>query len=86
MIGCAKREYDDILKYVFLVPFYWLMMSIAAWRAVFKIIQSPHYWSKTKHGLHLNNQKTISQVNSVIGYDIKNLNSVGFSSLGSSRI
>ncbi|MEK7522562.1 MAG: glycosyltransferase, partial [Patescibacteria group bacterium] len=37
MIGCAKREHDDIIKYVFLVPFYWLAMSMAAWKAVYKI-------------------------------------------------
>jgi glycosyltransferase XagB len=71
MIGCAKREYDDIMKYVFLVPFYWLAMSISAWRAVFNIIKSPHYWSKTKHGLHLNNKKSMAQANLVVGYDLK---------------
>jgi glycosyltransferase XagB len=74
MIGCAKREYDDIIKYVFLVPFYWLAISIAAWRAVSKMISSPHYWSKTEHGMHLNHAKSVSHANSVIGYDIKDTN------------
>lgn len=67
MIGCAKREHDDIIKYVFLVPFYWLAMSMAAWKAVYKIIRDPHYWAKTNHGLHLNNKKTVKQAVSVIG-------------------
>ena len=58
MIGCAKREYDDIIKYAFLVPLYWLAMSAAAWVAVYRLIKQPHYWSKTKHGLHLENKKT----------------------------
>lgn len=53
MIGCAKRGHYDIIKYVFLVPFYWLGMSAAAWVAIYQFIKSPHYWSKTKHGLHL---------------------------------
>lgn len=53
MIGCYKRGHDEIIKYVFLVPFYWLAMSMAAWRAVYEMFVKPHHWSKTKHGLHL---------------------------------
>ncbi len=59
MIGCAKREHDDIMKYTFLVPFYWLMMSVAAWTAVWKFLISPHHWHKTRHGLHLKNLKKL---------------------------
>lgn len=58
MIGCAKREHFDIIKYVFLVPLYWLAMSIAAWTALYLLIKQPHHWSKTKHGLHLKNTVT----------------------------
>lgn len=70
MIGCAKREYDDLIKYVIFVPFYWLGMSIAAWRAFGEMITNPHYWSKTKHGLHLNNKKAMTHAGSVVGYDL----------------
>ena len=70
MIGCAKREYDDLIKYVIFVPFYWLGMSIAAWRAFGEMITNPHYWSKTKHGLHLNNAKAMAHAGSVVGYDM----------------
>ena len=62
MLGCAKREYDDIIKYGFLVPFYWLGMSVAAWAAVYLLIVKPHHWSKTKHGLHLNNKLAIQPI------------------------
>lgn len=58
MIGCYKRGHDEIIKFVFLVPLYWLCMSIAAWRAIYEMIVKPHYWSKTKHGLHLNSKKS----------------------------
>ncbi len=53
MIGCAKREQYSLIKYVFLVPIYWLAMSVAAYTAWYKLVRDPHYWSKTKHGLHL---------------------------------
>jgi len=55
MIGCYKRGYDEIIKYAFLVPLYWLAMSIAAVRAIYQVMVNPHYWAKTKHGFHLKN-------------------------------
>jgi len=53
MVGCVKRGYDGLIKYVFLIPFYWLGMSFAAWKALYEIVVKPHYWAKTVHGLHL---------------------------------
>lgn len=57
MIGCAKREQWDIIKYAFLVPFYWLMISMAAWKALIQLIYKPHYWEKTVHGFHLSEEE-----------------------------
>jgi glycosyltransferase XagB len=70
MIGCAKREYYDIIKYAFLVPFYWLGMSAAAWVAFQEFLVNPHHWSKTKHGLHLGNAKAILQSEERIGTNL----------------
>ncbi len=33
------------------MPFYWLLMSAAAWLALWQFIVSPHHWNKTEHGL-----------------------------------
>jgi len=52
MIGCAKREHWGLIKYVFLIPAYWLMASIAAFVALYQLIVKPHFWEKTRHGLH----------------------------------
>lgn len=71
MIGCTKRGYDDIVKYVYLVPVYWLVMSAATYVALYKLIRQPHFWSKTKHGLHLNNQKAMDQTFEVISAQIE---------------
>ena len=30
-------------------PVYWMMMSIAAWRAVWQLWRKPHLWEKTPH-------------------------------------
>ncbi len=59
MIGCAHRKQEHLIKYVFLVPIYWLGMSVAAWKALYEVVVRPHYWAKTRHGLHLEGAKVI---------------------------
>jgi cellulose synthase/poly-beta-1,6-N-acetylglucosamine synthase-like glycosyltransferase len=53
MLGCAKRDHWQLIKYVYLVPFYWLAMSLAAYMALFELIFRPYHWHKTLHGQHL---------------------------------
>jgi cellulose synthase/poly-beta-1,6-N-acetylglucosamine synthase-like glycosyltransferase len=53
MIGAAKRGHWGVIKYVLLIPFYWVMASLAAVMAIYQLITKPHYWEKTNHGLHL---------------------------------
>jgi hypothetical protein len=33
------------------MPFYWLLVSIAAWMALWQFIFAPFKWNKTEHGL-----------------------------------
>lgn len=33
------------------LPFYWIAISFAAYRAIFDLIRRPYYWEKTPHGL-----------------------------------
>jgi cellulose synthase/poly-beta-1,6-N-acetylglucosamine synthase-like glycosyltransferase/glycosyltransferase involved in cell wall biosynthesis len=56
MIAVAKRKQWDVTKYIFLIPIYWLLMSIAAVVALYQLILKPHYWEKTIHGFHLGKQ------------------------------
>ena len=53
LLGSARRGNYDLIKYGLLAPLYWLMMSAAAGKALTQLIRNPHYWEKTKHGLHL---------------------------------
>lgn len=61
MIGCARRGYYSVIKYVFFVPIYWLMGSTAAFIALYQLIFKPHYWEKTHHGLNLQKEEQISE-------------------------
>lgn len=59
MIGCVKREQWQLMKFVFLVPFYWLLVSVAAVKALNQLIFRPHFWEKTMHGLNMERVETV---------------------------
>ncbi|MDO8691218.1 MAG: glycosyltransferase [Dehalococcoidia bacterium] len=50
--GCLKRGYYDLVKYALMVPLYWAIMSIGAWKGLIQLIYKPFYWEKTVHGLY----------------------------------
>jgi len=56
-IGLSRRRALDSAWYLILTPFYWLMLSAAAWRAVFQLISAPYRWEKTRHGLARNSRR-----------------------------
>ncbi|HEY8598322.1 MAG TPA: glycosyltransferase family 2 protein, partial [Thermomicrobiales bacterium] len=49
--GALARGHYRLVKYSLLSPFYWVLMSIAAWKGVLQLLYRPHYWEKTQHGL-----------------------------------
>ncbi len=59
MIGTAKRDQWSLIKYIYLIPLYWLLISWSGFVALYQLIFKPHYWEKTIHGLHLS--KLITQ-------------------------
>jgi hypothetical protein len=56
LLGSAHRGNHDLIKYGLLAPVYWLMMSVAACKALWQLLRNPHYWEKTQHGLHLDSE------------------------------
>lgn len=52
-VGCLKRGQYSLIKWTLLIPIYWVLTSYAAYKALIQLITKPHYWEKTKHGLHL---------------------------------
>jgi cellulose synthase/poly-beta-1,6-N-acetylglucosamine synthase-like glycosyltransferase len=51
VISTFRRGYYELGKYALLSPIYWVLMSFAAWRALWQLITKPFYWEKTTHGL-----------------------------------
>ncbi len=52
LLGCCKRERDDLMWWSLLTPIYWVMMSYSGWRALFQFFRDPFVWEKTQHGLN----------------------------------
>ena len=44
-----KRHLTTLLPQVALIPLYWLLISVAAYRALHQFITAPHNWEKTEH-------------------------------------
>lgn len=50
-IGAVRERGWRWAPYAILNPFYWVLHSWAAWRALIQLIRNPFYWEKTPHGL-----------------------------------
>ncbi len=60
-LGCMKRGHYGLVKWILIIPIYWAMASVAAFIALQQLIFKPHYWEKTKHGLHLHNANSMTK-------------------------
>ena len=50
-LGLMRRGLLSTAWVLLLTPLHWLMLSLAAWRALYQLIVSPFAWEKTEHGL-----------------------------------
>ncbi|GEP09419.1 glycosyltransferase family 2 protein [Methylobacterium gnaphalii] len=51
LVACRRRKRHDLMLWTLLLPFYFGLVSAAAWLAVFELARHPHRWNKTEHGL-----------------------------------
>ena len=56
MVLCAvcamKRGWVRLSLHILTLPLYWLLISVAAWRALFQLFFAPFKWEKTQHRAH----------------------------------
>jgi cellulose synthase/poly-beta-1,6-N-acetylglucosamine synthase-like glycosyltransferase len=51
MLAVFRRKYYELLPYALLNPIYWMLHSIAAYKALYELFTKPFYWPKTQHGI-----------------------------------
>ena len=50
-LGLKRRGLRATAWVLILTPLHWVLLSLAAWRALYQLIVSPYRWEKTEHGL-----------------------------------
>jgi cellulose synthase/poly-beta-1,6-N-acetylglucosamine synthase-like glycosyltransferase len=45
----GREERRGFWKIVLLTPPYWVLLSLAGWRAIWQLWRKPHFWEKTPH-------------------------------------
>jgi glycosyltransferase XagB len=48
-VAVAARKRHDLIRSTLTMPVYWLLISLAAYRALFQLIREPYRWEKTPH-------------------------------------
>lgn len=51
LMSAKRRRQWSLIGYALLNPVFWLLHSVAAWRALWQLIRTPSEWEKTPHGL-----------------------------------
>lgn len=51
MLAVFRRRLYGLVVYALLNPLYWILHSLAAYKALWQLIFKPFYWEKTTHGL-----------------------------------
>lgn len=51
MLAPIRRGWLDLIPYSLTVFGYWILISIAAYKALWQLIRNPFYWEKTRHGV-----------------------------------
>ena len=62
VIAALKRKYYELVPVGVLLPVYWVLHSIAAYKAFWQLLFNPHYWEKTTHGTSRVTQGALSDV------------------------
>ena len=52
LLSCRVARSGELLLAALTVPVYWVMMSLAAIKALWQLVARPTLWEKTTHGLH----------------------------------
>ena len=50
VLSVWRRRRPGLAMFALLTPLYWLLISFAAYRAVYQLVRDPYLWEKTEHG------------------------------------
>ncbi|WP_459696479.1 glycosyltransferase [Acidisoma sp. C75] len=62
IVAASKRGWFDLVPWGLLAPIYWVLHSVAAYKALWQLVLNPHYWEKTQHGTSGKTQEVLAMV------------------------
>jgi cellulose synthase/poly-beta-1,6-N-acetylglucosamine synthase-like glycosyltransferase len=65
-LGLMRRGLLPMAWVLVLTPLHWLLLSLAAWRALYQLVFAPYAWEKTEHGLAKNSRRATAMTRSLI--------------------
>ncbi len=63
ILAVAKRRWYMLVPWGLLAPAYWVLHSVAAYKALWQLIVKPHHWEKTTHGTSATTVATLAELN-----------------------
>ncbi|KAB2918434.1 MAG: glycosyltransferase [Hyphomicrobiaceae bacterium] len=51
MLSVWRRGRPGLAMFALLLPVYWMLISLAAYRATYQFVRAPYLWEKTDHGM-----------------------------------
>jgi cellulose synthase/poly-beta-1,6-N-acetylglucosamine synthase-like glycosyltransferase len=51
MLAPIRRGWLNLIPYSLTCIFYWVMISVAAYKGLWQLLRNPFYWEKTQHGV-----------------------------------
>jgi len=67
VIACIRRRYYRLIPMALLMPFYWILVSVGAWKGGLQLLTRPFYWEKTIHGLDTAKEPLVKRLSSWVG-------------------
>lgn len=64
-VGLKRRGLQRIAWVLLLIPAHWVLLSLAAWRALYQCVTAPYTWEKTPHGMTKRSRRTASTAPSI---------------------
>lgn len=69
LVAASKRQWFNLVPWGLLAPAYWVLHSVAAYKALGQLITNPHYWEKTQHGTSAQTREKVAAL--TMGADAK---------------
>ena len=63
MVAPFRRRWTDLAPWGITVVGYWVLMTIASYKALSQLVFNPFYWEKTQHGLSKHTASELAEAN-----------------------